>query len=87
MSYKAISSRLYTQDILKVSGAKVIASGKITDLRNNKISYQEHKPEIIYTSVPGYGYAEYQFLVEGKGELAVNYSSVKAGSLTKTVKL
>ncbi|HWR99469.1 MAG TPA: M14 family metallopeptidase, partial [Prolixibacteraceae bacterium] len=87
MSYKAISTRLYTQDILRVSGAKVIASGKITDLRNNKISYQEHKPEIIYTSVPGYGYAEYQFLVEGKGELAVNYSSVKAGSLTKTVKL
>lgn len=82
MSYKAISSKLYPQDILKVSGAKVIASGKITDLRNNKISYQEHKPEIIYTSVPGYGYSEYQFLVEGKGEIVVNYSSRKAGSLT-----
>jgi len=86
MSYKAISTKLYTQDMLKVTGAKVVASGKITDLRNNKISYQEHKPEIIYTAVPSYGYSEYQFLVEGKGEIAVNYSSRKAGSLTKTVK-
>src|SRR5665647_1137888 len=87
MSYKSISTRLYTQDMLKVTGAKVIASGKITDLRNNKISYQEHKPETIFTSVPSYGFSEYQFLVEGKGEIKVNYSSRKAGNLVKTVKL
>ena len=87
MSFKSISTRLYTQDMLKVSGAKVVASGKITDLRNNKISYQEHKPETIYTSVPSYGFSEYQFLVEGKGEIKVNYSSRKAGNLSKTIKL
>jgi hypothetical protein len=87
MSYKAISSKLYTQDMLKLSGAKVVASGKITDLRTNKVSYQEHKPEIIYTFVPSYGYAEYQFLVEGKGEITLNFISRKAGILTKTVKL
>ena len=87
MSYKAISTKLYTQDMLKVTGGKVVASGKITDLRNNKISYQEHKPEIIYTSVPSYGFAEYQFLVEGKGEITLSYHSRKAGNLSKTIKL
>ena len=87
MSFKAISTKLYTQDILKVAGAKVVASGKITDLRNNKISYQEHKPEIIYTSVPSYGFSEFQFLVEGKGEISVSYTSQKAGSLSKVVRL
>ena len=87
MSAKAVSTKLYTPDMLKVAGAKVVASGKITDLRNNKINYQEHKPETIYTSVPSYGYAEYQFLVEGKGDITVSYSSRKAGSLVKTVKL
>lgn len=87
MSGKAVSSKLYTPDILKVSGGKVVASGKITDLRNNKISYQEHRPEIIFTSVPSYGFSEYQFLVEGKGEITVNYSSRKAGSLEKKLKL
>ena len=89
MSYKAISSKLYTQDMLSVTGAgtKVVAAGKITDLRTNKVSYQEHKPEIIYTSVPSYGYSEFQFLVEGKGEIKINYNSRKAGSLNKTLKL
>ncbi len=87
MSYKAISTKLYTQDMLKLTGGKVVASGKITDLRNNKISYQEHKPEIIYTTVPSYGFAEYQFLVEGKGEIILSYHSRKAGNLSKTVKL
>ena len=89
MSYKAISSKLYTQDMLSVTGTgtKVVAAGKITDLRTNKVSYQEHKPEIIYTSVPSYGYSEFQFLVEGKGEIKINYNSRKAGSLNKTLKL
>ena len=87
MSSKAVTSKLYTQDLLKITGAKVVASGRITDLRTNKISYQEHKPEIIYTSVPSYGYSEYQFLVEGKGEIKINYSSRKAGNQSKTVKL
>jgi hypothetical protein len=87
MSYKSISSRLYTQDMLKVTGAKVVSSGKITDVRTNKVSYQEHKPEIIFTSVPSYGFSEFQFLIEGKGDVLVSYISRKAGSLSKTVKL
>jgi hypothetical protein len=84
---KPVVPRLYAQDMLKVTGAKVIASGKINDLRNNKISYQEHKPETIYTSVPSYGFSEYQFLVEGKGDIKVNYNSRKAVNLVKTLKL
>jgi hypothetical protein len=87
MSFKSMSSKLYTQDMLKVTGVKVVSSGRITDLRMNKVSYQEHKPEIIYMSVPSYGFSEFQFLVEGKGDVTVSYSSRKAGSLLKTVKL
>jgi hypothetical protein len=87
MSYKAISSKLYPQDMLKVTGAKVIASGKITDLRTNKISYQKYKPEIVFTSVPSYGFSEIQFLVEGKGEIKISYISRKGGNLTKPLKL
>ncbi len=87
MSARAYNSKIYTPDILKVTGAKVEASGRITDLRTNKVSFQEHKPETIYTSVPSYGFTEYQFLVEGKGEITVNFSSRKAGNLVKTLKL
>ena len=87
MSYQAVSSRLYTQDMLKVTGGKVIASGRITDLRNNRVSYQENRPEIIFMSVPSYGYVEYQFLIEGKGEIKLDYISRKAKDLSATVKL
>ena len=73
--------------MLKVTGAKVVASGRITDLRTNKVNFQEHRPEIIFTSVPSFGFAEFQFLVEGKGEVKINYDSRKAGSLVKTIKL
>lgn len=66
---------------------KVVASGKITDLRNNRVDYQEAKPEIVFTSVPGYGYVEYQFLVEGKGEIKLEYSSRKAKNLEQTLTL
>jgi len=84
MSAQSVNSKLYPQDKLKLTGAKVIASGKITDLRNNRVDYQEHKPEIIYTSVPGYGYVEFQFLVEGKGEIKLEYSSRKAKNIEST---
>jgi hypothetical protein len=87
MSSKASGSKLYTPDMLKLTGAKVVAAGKISDLRTNKVSYQEHKPEIIFTSVASYGYSEYQFLVEGNGEITVNFSSRKAGNQLKKVKL
>jgi GTP-binding protein EngB required for normal cell division len=73
--------------MLKITGAKVVASGKITDLRNNRVDYQEHRPEVVFTSVPGYGYVEYQFLIEGKGEIRVDYISRKAKDLMQTVSL
>jgi hypothetical protein len=73
--------------MLKVTGGKVIASGRITDLKTNRVRFQENKPEIIYMSVPSYGFVEYQFLVEGKGEIKIDYISRKAKDLSATVKL
>lgn len=87
MSAQSVNSKLYPQDMLKLTGAKVVASGKITDLRNNRVDYQENKPEIVYTSVPGYGYVEFQFLVEGKGEIKLEYLSRKAKNQESTFAL
>jgi len=38
-------------------------------------------------SVPGHGSVEYQFLVEGKGEISIEYSSQKANDVKTSVKL
>jgi hypothetical protein len=37
--------------------------------------------------VPGFGKVEHQFLVEGKGEIKIEYGSRHGGKLAKTVKL
>ncbi len=87
MSANAVNLKIYPQDMLKITGVKVIASGKVTDIRNNRVDYQEYRPEVIYTSVPGYSHSEYQFLVEGKGEMKISYLSRKAKDLEQTVKL
>ena len=87
MSANAVKNKLYPQDILKVTGGKVIAGGKIDDARINKVTYKEKKPELQFLSVPGYGYAEFQFLIEGKGEISFNYESLKARKTSTSVKL
>ncbi|HPT32035.1 MAG TPA: M14 family metallopeptidase, partial [Prolixibacteraceae bacterium] len=87
MSYQAVTGKIHPQDMLKVTGVKVVAAGRITDLRNNRVTYQEYRPEIVFTSVPSYGYVEYQFLVEGKGEAKIEFISRKAKDLAKTIKL
>ena len=87
MSANAVKTKLYPQDNLKVSGGKVIAGGKITDVRLNKVTYKEKKPEIQFLAIASYGVAEYQFLIEGKGEITFNFESLKAKKTTVTVKL
>jgi len=73
--------------MLKVSGGKVVAGGKIQDFRLNKITYKETKPEIQFLAVPGHGTVEYQFLIEGKGEITISYESQKANDLKTMLKL
>lgn len=87
MTANAFKTKIHTPDMLKVSGAKVIAGGRLTDARLNKVDYKDKKPEIQFLSVPGYGVVEYQFLIEGKGEVKFNYESLKAKDSSATVKL
>jgi hypothetical protein len=87
MTADAFSKKLYTPDMLKVTGGKVVAGGKMQDFRLNKVSYKEQKPEIQFLAIPSYGNVEYQFLVEGKGEITVSYESQKANDVKTTVKL
>lgn len=37
--------------------------------RSQLIAYKKFKPELQFTSVPGSGKVEYQFLVEGSGPI------------------
>jgi hypothetical protein len=87
MSAYSVSTKLYTPDMLTVSGGKVIAGGKISDFRLDKVNYKEKKPEIQFLSIQSYGTEEYQFLIEGKGEVTINYESRKANNIKTTIEL
>ncbi|HKL33289.1 MAG TPA: hypothetical protein VJ919_12185, partial [Tangfeifania sp.] len=83
----AEKNKLYPNDMLKISGGKVVAGGNITNLRLDEVSYKDKKPEIQFLSLPGYGMEEFQFLIEGKGEITVNFESRKAKNVSASVKL
>lgn len=87
MTAQAVKDKLYEQDHLQVNGGNVIAGGKITNLRLNQVKYKEHKPQVQFFAMPGNSRAEYEFLIEGKGDISINYVSRKAKNATASVKL
>ncbi len=87
MTAGAAGNKLHPRDQLKASGLKVVAGGRITHLQFDKVTYKEHRPELQFLTVPGFGKEEFEFLVEGKGQLEIEYTSQKAGKLKQTVKL
>ncbi|HZX10661.1 MAG TPA: M14 family metallopeptidase [Acidobacteriota bacterium] len=89
MSYYAQQHNLFPKDQLTVSGknAQVLAGGKLLDPYRNTASYKEHRPELQFLFVPGFGNVEYQFLVSGKGNIQIKYESRFGGKITQTIEL
>jgi hypothetical protein len=87
MTAHAFKTKLYELDRLMVKGAKVVAGGKITDKYFEKVNYKEKKPEIQFLALSGFGVVEYEFLIEGKGDVTFSFESQKAKNVTASVKL
>jgi len=79
-TYQSMKNKSHREDILKVSGSsiEIVAGGKLMDAHMNQAVYKEHKPNIQFIQIPGFGKLEYQFLISGKGSVTVDYSSLKA---------
>jgi len=80
LTYQAIKNKSHRKDILKVSGPSihVAAGGELMDAHMNQVLYKEHKSQVQFIQIPGFGKLEYQFLISGKGSVTVDYSSEKA---------
>jgi hypothetical protein len=80
LSYMGLKDNLLRKDLLTVTGsdATVVTGGMLTDPYLDNASYKEHKPEIQFVHVPGFGKVEYEFLISGKGKVRIGYSSLKA---------
>jgi hypothetical protein len=80
LTYQSMKNRSHRKDILKISGPsiQVHAGGELLDAHMNQTVYKEYKPQIQFVHMPGFGKMEYQFLISGKGDVRVDYSSLKA---------
>ena len=80
LSDNALRRKIYRPDMLTISGnnLEVISGGIVNDLHFDNVSFNEHQPEIIYTSVPSFGTREIQWIVKGSGKATVAYDAVKA---------
>lgn len=89
MSYHAKYKKLYTEDMLKISGKgiKVVAGGLLSDKYRDKVIYKEYRPEIQFFTIPGFSKIDFQFLISGKGKVIFKYESRHAGKIIKTINL
>jgi hypothetical protein len=88
-TYQTVQKRTAALDTLAVRGAsvKVVAGGKLTDPYLEQVEYKAKRPEVQMVHVPGYGKAEYQFLLAGEGDVTFAFTSLKAGAVSKTIRL
>ncbi len=88
MTARARQDKLHRQDVATVTGARVVSSGIVDDPWLDKVTIQEHRPErLMVPGVEGLSTRRLFFLVEGDGEVTVQYDSLKGGKLTKKVAL
>ncbi len=89
MSYTSMYEKVYPKDMLTVEGknVQVVAGGKLLNEYTGQTSYKEFKPEVQFLQVPGFGKVDYQFLIKGKGEVSIRFSSRKAGKKEINVSL
>jgi len=88
MMARAVQSRLHRQDVATVTGAKVISSGLVNDPYLDKVQIQEHRPDrLMVPGVDGLSTRILFFLVQGDGDITVNYDSLKGGKVAKKIAL
>lgn len=81
--------KLHRADVATVTGAKVVASGTMRDpVVSRKVDYQLNRPErLMVPGVGGFANTTLFLLLEGSGEVTVEYDSVKAGKISRRVRL
>lgn len=89
MTHKSVKNKLYPKDILSVTGdhITVVAGGEIENRYTDEVRYKEHKPEVQFVQVPGFGHVEYEFMISGRGNVNIAYHSRKAGRRELELKL
>jgi hypothetical protein len=88
MAAVVTQNKLHRADVASVEGGRVVAAGIVRDELNNRIDFQDKRPErLMVNGVEGFSTTKLCFLVEGSGEVTFRYDSVKAGVVTRKIVL
>jgi hypothetical protein len=77
---QALRHKLVRQDIVRFEGRglTVVSGGIVDDLQLDQFTPVEHRPQLIFTSVPSFGKTDIQWVVKGRGQAKVIFDSLKA---------
>jgi len=69
--------------------SRIVTSGTVSSLKFTKLNAVEHQPERIWNEygIRGKGNRLFRFIIEGRGEVAFEYTSQKGGTIRRTVTL
>lgn len=89
LSNKAVRSNLARKDIFKIEGrgVEVVAGGFVNDLLYDRVRYVDHRPWILFSSVPSFGNRNIEWIVKGSGKVTVTFDAVKAANQTLNIDL
>ncbi len=89
MSSNAARKNLVRKDILSIvgEGIEVVSGGIVQDLLLDRVDYVEHRPHMVFTTIPSFGKQDVQWIVKGSGTVTVTFQSVKATDRTLNLEL
>lgn len=89
LSSRACNRNIVRKDMLRIEGKgiEVTSGGVVDDPHLDRVRFVDHRPWMIFTSVPSFGDRVVQWIVKGHGEAKVIYDSKKAKNSYIKVKL
>jgi len=89
LSQNAVRRNICRQDMLRIAGKglDIVSGGIIEDRFLDRVRWVEHRPNVIFTSIPSFGAREVQWIVRGPGTVVITYEALKAKNQSLEVKL
>jgi hypothetical protein len=89
LSGKAQSRNIVRKDMFKIAGngIEVVSGAVVDDAVFDRVKTVDHRPWMIFTSVPSFGKCEVEWIVKGSGKVTITYDALKARNQTLTVTL
>jgi len=89
LSARARANNIGRRDIFRIKGdgLAIVSGGIVNNAHLDNVSYVEHRPHLIFTSIPSFGHRDIQWIVKGRGTADISFDSLKARNRTLNVTL